>query len=133
MQSLKNWFALMVVSLVLVGCSSSNEPEQVAVAFTKAAYTGDIDTLMNLVELPSELKDGQKDMMRGKLQMMLAPAAAAAKEKGGIDEIKAGSATYNAEKTVATVPVTITFNKNDEKSTEQVRLVKVDDDWKIKL
>ncbi|PTU74856.1 DUF4878 domain-containing protein [Pseudomonas mangrovi] len=133
MQSLKNWFALVVVSLVLVGCSSSNEPEQVAVAFTKAAYSGDIDTLMDLVELPEELEDGQKDMMRGKLQMMLAPASAMAAEKGGIDEIEAGTASYNDDKTSASVPVTVTFKKNDEKTTEQVKLTKVDGDWKIKL
>lgn len=133
MHSLKNWFALLVMSLVLVGCSSSNEPEQVAEAFTKAAYNGDIDTLMDLVELPKDLKDGQKDMMRGKLQMMLAPASVKAAEKGGIDKIEAGSATYNDDKTTASVPVTVTFKKNDEKSTEQVKLIKVDGDWKINL
>lgn len=133
MQALKNWFALVAVSLFLVGCSSSGEPEQVAESFTKAAYTGDIDTLMDLVELPKELQDGQKDMMRGKLQMMLAPAAALAAEKGGIDKIETGSVTYNDDKTTASVPVTVTFKKTDDKSTEQVNLVKVDGDWKIKL
>lgn len=133
MHSLKNWFALLVMSVALVGCSSSGEPEQVAVAFTEAAYSGDMDTLMDLVELPTELKDDEKGMMRGKLQMMLAPLAAAAAQKGGIDEIEAGSVTYGEDQTTASVPVTITFKNNEEKSTEPVNLVKVDGDWKIKL
>jgi PBP1b-binding outer membrane lipoprotein LpoB len=133
MQALKNWFAPLIVALVLVGCSSSDEPQAVAEAFTKAAYSNDIDTLMDLVQLPSELKDGQEEMMRGKLQMMLAPAAAMVEQKGGLDSIKTGETRYNADETTASVPVTVSFKDSDEESTETVNLIKVDGDWKVKL
>lgn len=133
MSLLKKWFALIAVSLFIVGCSSSGDPEQTAVDFTKAAYSADIDALMKLVHFPDDMDAAQKDMVRGKLTMMLTPAAAIAKEQGGIDSIKAGDAQYNSDKTRASVPVTVTFNKASEESTESVDLIKVDGAWKVKF
>jgi len=132
MQSLKNWFVLVAVSLFLAACSSSGDPEQVAQAFTRAAYAGDVDKLMELIDTPANAQANQKDMVRGKLQMMVAATSALAAQKGGVDKIETGKVSYNEDKTIATVPVTVLF-ENDEKTTDSVRLVKVDGDWKVKL
>src|SRR5690606_15724290 len=125
MQSLKNWFVLVAVSLFLAACSSSGDPEQVAQAFTRAAYAGDVDKLMELIDTPANAQANQKDMVRGKLQMMVAATSALAAQKGGVDKIETGKVSYNEDKTIATVPVTVLF-ENDEKTTDSVRLVKVD-------
>lgn len=87
---------------------------------------------MELIDTPANAQANQKDMVRGKLQMMVAATSALAAQKGGVDKIETGKVSYNEDKTIATVPVTVLF-ENDEKTTDSVRLVKVDGDWKVKL
>ena len=132
MHCLKNWIALLALPLLLAGCSSSNEPDQVAKSFVEATYEGDVDELISLLAIPKDAESHQKDMVRGKMQMAVADKAAKASRNGGVDKIEIGQVDYNDDKSAATVPVTVYF-ANGEKNSGSTRLVKMDGDWKVRL
>ncbi|WP_407362056.1 DUF4878 domain-containing protein [Pseudomonas luteola] len=130
---IKKWFALIFVASFLVACSGANTPESVAEHFIKAAYTQDLDTMMDLIDVPKDADANAKDFVRGKFQMLLTERAKQAESLGGVKSIKAEKTTYNDDKTRADVSVTVTFKKDGETRTEHTHLIQSDGDWKIKI
>lgn len=128
-------FCLIVLSAVLLAaCSSNDSPEAVAKSFIEASFSNDADGMYKLVAVPADTEEGAEEMVRGKLKMAVAKRAELAAKLGGVDEVKAGEASYNDDKTQATTQVTITFKNADVPAqTESVRLTKVDDQWKVRL
>ena len=130
---IKKWFALIFVASFLVACSGANTPESVAERFIKAAYTQDLDTMMDLIDVPKDADANAKNFVRGKFQMLLTERAKQAESLGGVKSIKAEKTTYNDDKTRADVSVTVTFKKDGETRTEHTRLIQSDGDWKIRI
>ncbi|SDI72649.1 protein of unknown function [Pseudomonas flavescens] len=134
MAALYRSFLVLATSVLLVACSSGGSPETVAESFIEASFSNDADAMFKLIAVPADAGEGAEEMVRGKLKMAVAKRAEMAATLGGVDEVKAGEATYNDDKTQATTQVTITFKKADVPAkTESVRLTKVDDQWKVRL
>lgn len=129
---------LTLVSLLLVACGGDG-PEKVAENFAEAIVEGDVDKMLELIYIPEEIrKEMDSDpeaakMMEDKLGMMFGMVAAEVKKQGGVDKIKAGKVTYNADKTEATVSVDIKMKNGDNSGGEPMQLIKTDDGWKISL
>ncbi|WP_437883759.1 DUF4878 domain-containing protein [Pseudomonas sp. LRF_L74] len=134
MAQLKHWLFIFTAALLLCACSSSDKPEAVAKDFLKAAYSNDLDTVLKLINMPDKDKPGVEDVVRGKLKAALTKSAEQVKALDGIDKIEVADATYNDDKSIASVQATITFNKDGAPpKQERVRLIKVDDAWKVGL
>ncbi|WP_158296278.1 DUF4878 domain-containing protein [Stutzerimonas nosocomialis] len=133
MRSLKYLLALLVALAVLHGCSTDT-PEDVARAFTEAAYSGDVERTIELVDLPAGAPSGRGERVHGKLQVMTGNAANRAAALGGIDRISVAPAEYSDDHTRATVPVTLSFKASGARDhTDWVHLVKAGGSWKIRL
>ncbi|MBP3221228.1 MAG: DUF4878 domain-containing protein [Neisseriaceae bacterium] len=129
-----SFFSLLFLSLALTACGGGS-PEKVAQQFYTATYKGDIDTVMKLIYIPaSEKKPGVEDMMKGKLTMIIGEAKQQADGKGGVKKIATEKAQYNSDKTQATVKVTVTFKKDNEQVSENVKMIKDEKkQWKVNL
>lgn len=134
MAALSRFFLVALAAVLLAGCSSNDSPEAVAKSFIEASFSNDADGMYKLIAVPADADDGAEEMVRGKLKMAVAKRSEQAAKLGGVDEVKAGEATYNDDKTQATSKVTITFKNADVPAqTESVRLTKVDDRWKVRI
>jgi len=134
MSYLKIWIALNLAALFFAGCSGSDSPAGVAQSFAEAAYSRDIDALMEMVNIPQDAEPAMQTLARGKIEVMLDQMAASAEAKGGIEDIRSGEPTFNDDQSLATVEVTMSFKDGDaSEQIEQVRLIKVDGDWKVNL
>ncbi|GGM06297.1 hypothetical protein GCM10009425_17000 [Pseudomonas asuensis] len=130
---IKRWFALIFIASFLAACSDDNTPESVAERFIKAAYAQDLDTMMDLIDVPKDADANAKGFVRGKFQMVLTEKAKQAESLGGIKNIKAEEPTYNDDKTHAHVSVTVTFNKDGKTHTEKTNLIQSNGNWKIEI
>ena len=127
-----SFFSMFVLAFALTACGGSG-PAKVAEKFERAAYAGDIDTVMSVIYFDdNDKKNGTEDVMRGKLSMMLVELKKQSDAKGGVKNIKTEKAQYNSDKTRATVNVTVTF-KDKTEVTEDLSLVKAKKGWKVKL
>ena len=127
-----SFFTMFVLAFALTACGGGG-PAKVAEKFERAAYAGDIDTVMSVIYLEdNDKKNGTEDMMRGKLTMMLVELKKQSDAKGGVKNIKTEKAQYNSDKTRATVNVTVTF-KDKTEVTEDLSLMKTKKGWKVKL
>lgn len=134
MAALSRFFLVALAAVLLAACSSNDSPEAVAKSFIEASFSNDADGMYKLIAVPADADDGAEEMVRGKLKMAVAKRSEQAAKLGGVDEVKAGEATYNDDKTQATSKVTITFKNADVPAqTESVRLTKVDDQWKVRI
>ncbi|UQY36485.1 DUF4878 domain-containing protein [Pseudomonas fulva] len=134
MAALSRFFLVALAAVLLAACSSNDSPEAVAKSFIEASFSNDADGMYKLIAVPADADDGAEEMVRGKLKMAVAKRSEQAAKLGGVDEVKAGEATYNDDKTQATSKVTITFKNADVPAqTESVRLTKVDDRWKVRI
>lgn len=134
MAALLRFFLVALAAVLLAACSSNDSPEAVAKSFIEASFSNDADGMYKLIAVPADADDGAEEMVRGKLKMAVAKRSEQAAKLGGVDEVKAGEATYNDDKTQATSKVTITFKNADVPAqTESVRLTKVDDRWKVRI
>lgn len=127
-----SFFSMFVLAFALTACGGSG-PAKVAEKFERAAYAGDIDTVMSVIYFDdNDKKNGTEDMMRGKLSMMLVELKKQSDAKGGVKKVKTEKAQYNSDKTHATVNVTVTF-KDKTEVTEDLSLMKTKKGWKVKL
>lgn len=133
----KRWLIslfMLATACFLMACSgSSSSPEAAAKAFMEAAYTGKADTVLKMVHIPGNAKPGEAEMVEGKLRAMVAESKAKADERfGGYKSVEVVSTEINPnDADQAHVRLRVIF-KNNEK-TENVRTIKVDGKWKIRL
>lgn len=126
--------AMLVTACVLIACSGTqSSPEAVAKAFVEAAYKGDADTIVKLVHIPGSAKAGEVELVEGKLRAKAAESKAKAEEQlGGFKSADVISAEISPrDPNLVQVRVRAIF-KNSEKQ-ENVRTIKVDGKWKVRL
>ncbi|WP_070885096.1 DUF4878 domain-containing protein [Pseudomonas argentinensis] len=134
MAALSRFLLVALTAVLLAACSSNDSPEAVAKSFIEASFSNDADGMYKLIAVPADADDGAEEMVRGKLKMAVAKRSEQAAKLGGVDEVKAGEAIYNDDKSQATSKVTITFKNADVPAqTESVRLTRVDDRWKVRI
>lgn len=134
MPSFKHLFLLLAATLMLAACSGSDTPEDVSRSFLEAVYKNEPEQAFKLIEIPKNARPGMEDMVRGKLKGQLAENARKTASLGGLASIDVAKAEYNPEKTLATTAATVTFKNADApKRQEQLRLVKGENGWKVRL
>ncbi|WP_034356659.1 DUF4878 domain-containing protein [Helicobacter jaachi] len=120
----------IIISVFLTACGE-NTPKDVAVAFMEDVYKGNGDKLLGYIDLPEKAEEvGMKEMLEGKLKAGAAEAKQKAQNAGGLKSVEMISEDIK-EKT-GVVVLRIKFEDGNE-DTEQVKVIKVDDEWKIKL
>ncbi|MDO5685854.1 MAG: DUF4878 domain-containing protein [Neisseria sp.] len=135
MKKLTLWLAACCAALTLAACGAGGSPEKVAEKYVQSVYAGDAETVLQTVYFSDEMKQevGVEEMVRGKIKAMVAEQKQRANAKGGVKDISSTAAEYSNENTEARVSVTTTFKKADTPDTQQIRLIKSDDGWKVKL
>ncbi|MBQ9619265.1 MAG: DUF4878 domain-containing protein [Neisseriaceae bacterium] len=130
-----SFFSIVLLALAMTACSAGGTPEKVAEKFISSMYQGDVDTVLSLIHFPEEEKNkpGTENMLRGKLQMMVAEAQEKSSEMGGIQSIKAESVEYSDNNAQARVQVKVVFKKDNKEINDSIRLVKDGNQWKVRL
>ena len=114
---------------------AADSPKETAQTFFHELFAGDADKAAELIYIPPEGGDKGAEMAKGKITMMASEMQAQIKKEGSID-VSTGEVTYtNADKTEATVKVTLTGKKNgkEHSETNTVSLIKTDKGWRIKM
>ncbi len=134
MQTLRNGLFMLLTAALLIACSASNSPEQVAKKYVDAILANDIDGVMQTLEIPTDASKEQHAMVRGKLSMMLADTSSRAIRFGGVKDVSYSKTEYNDEKTRASLVATIHYKKEDAPvKQENIVLAKTEDGWKVSL
>lgn len=125
----------MTMSLgFLAACGGgSDDPGKVAEAFYKEILEGDGTKAMDYLLLPANTpKNISEADLKNKMGMMFAAIQESVKQEGGLESVKAEKVDYNADKTQATVTLTLK-TKNGQPRTETVPLTKTDKGWKLDM
>ena len=133
MKKLFQTLTLVFFAAILTACGDG--PEKTAKTFFKELFSGDANKAVELIYIPPEAGDKGAEMAKGKITMMASEMQAQIKKEGSID-VSTGEVTYtNADKTEATVKITLTGKKNgkEHSETNNVRLIKTDKGWRIKM
>ncbi|MBE2895205.1 DUF4878 domain-containing protein [Spirabiliibacterium falconis] len=134
---MKKLFALVLALFTLVACggADNNSPESAAASYVQAIYQGDIDAAMKLIYISEKDKQqaGINDLIKGKLAETAQENQENAKQKGGLKTVHAENAVFDEQdKNQASVSVKVEFKKA-EPILRQIRVIKTDDGWKVKL
>ena len=124
---------LVFFAAILTACGDG--PDKTAKTFYEEIFSGDANKAVELIYIPPEAGDKGAEMAKGKITMMASEMQAQIKKEGSID-VSTGEVTYtNADKTEATVKITLTGKKNgkEHSETNNVRLIKTDKGWRIKM
>lgn len=139
MKKLLQILCLTFFAGVLAACGGDG-PDKTAKTFFKELFSGDANKAVELIYIPPGAGDKGAEMAKGKITMMAGEMQAQIKKEGSIDvstgEVTYGEVTYtNADKTEATVKVTLTGKKNgkEHSETNTVSLIKTDKGWRIKM
>jgi len=119
---------LMLLSVLLVACSSS-KPESAVEALFKAMSKQDVDKVVELYAL-GEVPENQKLQAKGKIQMIVGQVAAQMEANGGLKRVDIVESTIADDGQTATIRATIIFN-NGKEDTSPIRLRLEDGKWKI--
>lgn len=119
---------------VMAACSGvGSTPEATAKAFIEKSYAGEADAALALMHLPKGTKPGEDEMLQGKIKATVAEQKDEAQQKGGVKEITVQPAEVDKnDPNHATAHVRIQF-QNGTASDERVRLIKIDNKWKVFL
>ena len=129
MKKLMQTLCLAFFAGILAACGGDG-PDKTAKTFFEELFSGDANKAVELLYIPPEAGDKGAEMAKGKITMM-----AQNKKEGSID-VSTGEVTYtNADKTEATVKITLTGKKDgkEHSETNNVRLIKTDKGWRIKM
>ncbi|MBV7387968.1 DUF4878 domain-containing protein [Pasteurellaceae bacterium TAE3-ERU1] len=135
---MKKLFALCLALFTLAACGGGddNTPENAATGYVQAMYQGDVDRAVKLVYLSEKDKQqaGINDLVRGKLAESAQANKARAEQKGGLKAIYHEQTIYYDEqdKNRANVHLKVEFKKA-EPEMANIRVIKTDDGWKVKL
>ena len=125
-----SFISMLLVTIAMTACFGSS-PERSAEKFFAAAYKGDVETVISLVDMNEE--HGMEEMMTGKLKMMVKDAQTEANKLGGVKKIVVESTKYSDDKQRASVNVLIIFRKDNFEKRDDVSLVKKQDTWKVRI
>lgn len=129
------FLAVMFVAVVAVACGgSSDKPEDVAKEFITAFEKGDSKRVLDIIYLDEKDSTPEaKEMIEGKLGMMVEMAQGEIEAKGGIKEIKIDRVEYNSDKSKAAVYVVVTYKDGEVSGPDEIGTVKTKDGWKAEL
>lgn len=135
MKQVKMFFAVMLFAMVAVACGDAKDsPEDVAKEFMTVFEKGDSKRLMDIIYLDDEDNTPEaKEMIEGKLGMMVEMAQGEIKAQGGIKEIKIDRVEYNSDKTTASVYISVTYKDGEESGPDELNTIKTKDGWKVML
>ena len=86
-----------------------------------------------MLYIPADAKPGEKEMVEGKMRSSAAEVKAKAEARGGVKNITAEPAEIDQQDpNRARVKLTIEFG-NGESTTDRVRLIKIDGNWKVQV
>lgn len=129
-------FAITVLlCLSVTACSffGGSKPEDIAIKFTKCAYDGDYDCIVDSLS-EQEKKDGSLALVSSKLRSAVSQAKANADRKGGVKEIVVDSKQIDEPNGIGKVKLIVNFkNEGSQPSTENVKVIRTDDGWKVRL
>ena len=119
---------------ILAACGGDS-PDKAAKTFFEELINGDTNKAVDLLYLPPEFGEQGAEMMKGKISAVAVEMQNEVKKEGGIDVSTSDVNYTNAVKTEATVKVTLTGKKNgkEHSETNNVRLIKTDKGWRIKM
>lgn len=135
MKLVVKFLGIFMLSLMVFACTNNDSPEAVGEKFTKAGYSVDMDTFMDLLYISDDMqKDGVdvKILLKSKFKSVLDESAKMAKNHGGIDKIVSSPAEYNTDKTKAQVEVTVSFKDGSQKKSS-LDLIKIDGKWLVNM
>ncbi|OBV28686.1 hypothetical protein BKN38_09230 [Helicobacter sp. CLO-3] len=119
-----------VGALFMAGCGD-DKPEEVAVAYVKALYSGDAKKAVELVTLEGGVSKDDKEKLNGKLAMMAGMVKQDGEESGGLKDVKATNTQIKeGEPKSASVEIEATFGNGTNKK-EELDLIQTKDGWKI--
>jgi len=123
-------FFMAVFALALTACSSG-KPESTVETFYEAAAKGDVEKATEQISF-SSVPAAQMMAAKGKVQMIVGEMQARIQANDGLDSVEILESKINEEGKLATVRSKVKF-KNGKEQTENHRLIKEDDSWKILL
>lgn len=135
MKKILSFLAILFITATLTACSSSN-PEDVATQFLNAAYKGNADTVLELIDIPEESSKqaGMKELVSGKVKAGVAKSKEKAEQNGGVKAITVKELKIDEANNRGVVILNVEFKKEGSHSTsERIRLVKRGDKWKISI
>lgn len=135
MKLVVKFLGIFMLSLMVFACTNNDSPEAVGEKFTKAGYSVDMDTFMDLLYISDDMQEDGVDikiLLKSKFKSVLDESAKMAKNHGGIDKIVSSPAEYNSDKTIAHVEVTVSFKDGSQKKSS-LDLIKIDGKWLINM
>lgn len=128
-------FFYTIITVLLLTACLGNSPEKTAEKFMRAVYSGDAQTVIDMIYIEEENKNkvGMEEMLRGKLKIMVDEAHTKAQKLGGVKSVKAEKATYNNNNQQAKVAVRIVFKQDNKEIIESVKLIKDKKEWKVNM
>ncbi len=132
---MKNVLNLLMVTVLTIGVavtscgpSAGDTPGATAKKFNELIAAGNAEEAMKLMDGYEDFSDEEKE----KFHMITQEASSQLDEKGGIESIEVIEEEINEESDKATVTSKVTYG-NGESEENKDALVKVDDQWRIKL
>ena len=128
--------ATAVTVLFVAACSgATSSPEKAAKSFVEKVYAGDADGAVKMIHIPEEERQqaGMEELVAGKIKSSVARQKAFAEQHGGVDGIEVEEAEQDSrDDKRAVVQLAVKF-KDGQIKPEQVKVIKTDDGWKIRL
>ena len=125
---------LVLFAGVLAACGGDG-PDKAVKTFYEEIFNGDASKAVELIYIPPEADRTEAERVKRKVAMLAEEKRKTLEEEGGVT-FNTGEVSYtNADKTEATVKITLTGKKNgkEHSETNNVRLIKTDKGWRIKM
>lgn len=133
MRSIAFLFYALFLGLCVTACGGGHPAENAAVSFFTAAFQGDADKMVARLAGVDSQKESEKNMVKGKMQMMAAASKEHAQKKGGLKKVEIDTEKKTEiNKQDATVFVVIHFGDGSTEK-ETANLIQENGAWKIKL
>ena len=134
MKKLMQTLCLAFFAGILAACGGDG-PDKAAKTFFKELYSGDANKAVELIYIPPEFGEQDAKMMKGKISAAAVEMQTQVKKEGGIDVSTSDVNYTNADKTEATVKVTLSGKKDGKTHSESnnVSLIKTDKGWKVDM
>lgn len=124
----------MIMAVVVAACSNDGSPEDAAKNIINSFASGDTTQVMNSIYMDeSDNSPEMKQIVEGKIGMIAAGAKQELDSKGGVKKIETSNVVYNADKTAATIDVTVTYGDGEVDGPNPMDVVKTKEGWKAKL
>ena len=134
MKKLMQTLCLALFAGILAACGGDS-PDKTAKTFYEEIFNGDVSKAVKLIYIPPEFGEQGAEMMKGKISTAAVEMQTQVKKEGGIDVSTSDVNYTNADKTEATVKVTLSGKKNgkEHSKSNNVSLIKTDKGWKVDM